>query len=151
MERAPLLATHRDLIKPDIIWNTELGLNATPERIGWAERERAAFYRRVAAFFETYDLLVTPGASTPAFDINRRMPEKIDGKVLITGIPTHMGTPSIAVPSGFDQYGRPLGLQLIGKPRGEHALLQSAALFEQATGLAARVPIDPRPGEVPPA
>ena len=155
----PRLETHREMLKPDIVWNTEQGLSATPERIAWAERERAAFYRRVAAFFETFDLLVTPGASTPAFDINRRMPEKIDGKVLehylgaslITGLPTHMGTPSIAVPSGLDQYGRPLGLQLVGPPRGEHALLQAAALFEQATGLAANVPIDPRTGEVPPA
>ena len=159
VDREQQIETHRDLIKPDIIWNTELGLKATPSRIAWAERERAAFYRRVADFFERYDLLVTPGASTPAFDVNRRMPEKIDSKPLehylgaslITGIPTHMGVPSLAVPCGFDQYGRPVGLQLIGRPRGEAALLAAGALFEAAMGLASRVPIDPRTGTVPPA
>ncbi|MFM9939100.1 MAG: amidase [Hyphomicrobiaceae bacterium] len=159
VDREQQLETHRDLLKADIVWNTELGLKASPSRIAWAERERAAFYRRVAAFFETYDLLITPGASTPAFDVTRRMPEKIDGRVLdnylgaslITGLPTHMGVPSLAVPCGFDQFGRPVGLQLIGRPRGEAALLAAGALFEAMSGLADLVPIDPRPGTVPPA
>ena len=31
-------------------------------------------------FFETYDLLVSPCASTPAFEVNLRHPETIDGK-----------------------------------------------------------------------
>ena len=61
-----------------------------------------------------------------------------------------MGLPSIAVPCGFDQWGRPVGLQIVGRHRGEAALLQAAALFESATGLAQRVPIDPRSGIVPP-
>ena len=158
VDRELQIAQHRELFKADIIWNTELGLQASPSRIAWADRERAAFYRRCAAFFETYDILVTPGASTPAFDVNLRMPAAIDGRKvehylggsLITAIPTLMGTPSIAVPCGFDPYGRPVGLQIVGPPRGEAAILSAAALFEQASGLAARVPIDPRPGSVPP-
>lgn len=159
VDREQQIEAHRDLVKADIIWNTELGLKASASRIAWAERERAAFYRRVADFFETYDLLITPGASTPAFDVTRRMPEKIDGKPLehylgaslITGIPTHMAVPSLALPCGFDQYGRPVGLQFIGRPRGEAALLAAGALFEEMAGLAGAVPIDPRPGSVPPA
>jgi amidase len=62
-----------------------------------------------------------------------------------------MGLPSMAVPCGFDRYGRPIGLQLVGRHRGEAELLQAAALFEQATGLGRLLPIDPRPGTVPPA
>ena len=57
----------------------------------------------------------------------------------------------MAVPCGFDQYGRPVGLQLVGKPRGEAALLQAAALFEQLLGLDPLLPIDPKPGTVPPS
>jgi amidase len=119
---------------------------------------RPALFRRCASFFETYDLLVSPGASTPAFDVNLRMPAAIDGRKLehylgaslITAATTMMGLPSIAVPCGFDQHGRPIGLQIVGRHRGEAALLQAAALFEAATGLARRVPIDPRPGSPPP-
>ena len=157
VDRELQLQSHRDLIKPDIIWNTEQGLEASPSRIAWADRERAAFYRRVVAFFDRYDILVTPGASTPAFDVTRRMPETIDGKKLenylggslITAIPTLMGTPSLAVPCGFDRFGRPVGIQIVAPPRGESAILQAAALFEQASGLARLVPIEPRAGTVP--
>jgi amidase len=61
-----------------------------------------------------------------------------------------MGVPSLAVPCGFDQYGRPVGLQIVGKPRGEAALLAAGAAFEQLTGLDKLVPLDPRSGTVPP-
>jgi len=82
VERELMLATHREQIKPDIIWNTELGLRQSPSALAAAERERAALFRRAAEFFDTYDLLVSPGASTPAFDVELRMPATIDGKTL---------------------------------------------------------------------
>ena len=159
VDRELMLETHRDLIKPDIVWNTERGLKQTPSQIAAAERERAALFRRAAEFFETYDLLVSPGASTPAFDVNLRMPAAIDGRKLetylgaslITAATTMMGLPSMAVPCGFDRHGRPVGLQLVGRHRGEARLLQAAALFESAAGLSRLLPIDPRPGTVPAA
>lgn len=157
VDREQQIAAHREKVKPDIIWNTELGLNATPSRIGWAERERAAFYRRVAAFYESYDLMVMPAASTPPFDVMSRMPATIDGKPvenylggsLVTAIPTLMGVPSLVLPCWFDQTGRPVGLQLVGPPRGEAALISAASLFEGLAGLSGLVPIDPRQGTVP--
>jgi amidase len=158
VERELMLATHRDQIKPDIIWNTEQGLRQSPSELAAAERERAALFRRTSEFFETYDLLVSPGASTPAFDVELRMPATIDGRKLenylggslITAATTMMALPSIAVPCGFDRHGRPVGLQMVGPHRGEAELLQAAVLFEQMMGLSALVPIDPRPGAVPP-
>jgi amidase len=54
--------------------------------------------------------------------------------------------PSIAVPAGFTADGRPVGVQIVGRPRGEAALLSAAAAFEEATGLAKLTPIDPKPG-----
>src|SRR5947199_2827738 len=62
VDRELQLRQHRDKLKPDIVWNTERGLNQTPSDIARAERERAAFYRRMGKCFRTYDLLVTPGA-----------------------------------------------------------------------------------------
>jgi amidase len=151
------LETHRDQLKPDIVWNTERGLNQPTRDLGMAERARTAFYRRVAAFFETHDVLVTPGASTPAFDVELRMPPEIDGKQLenyvgaslITGAISMLGLPAMAVPCGFDQFGRPVGLQLVGRHRGEAALLGAAHLLMQQTGWDRAVPIDPRDGAVP--
>jgi amidase len=159
VDRELQIEQHRDKIKPDIIWNTELGFKQTTRRLAWAERERAALYRRMAVFWQKYDLLVTPGAPTAAFDVNLRAPETINGKKLenymagstLNSAITVSGSPAIAVPCGFDQYGRPVGLQLVGKPRGEAALLQAASLYEKLVGLAPLLPIDPKPGTVPPS
>src|SRR5882757_1295023 len=159
VDRELQIAEHRDKFKPDIIWNTERGLGQTPSAIAWAERERAAFYRRMVEFFQTYDLLVTPGAPTGAFDVNLRHPETIAGKKpenymagsTVNSVITVSTCPAIAVPCGFDQYGRPVGLQLVGKPRGEAALLQAASLYEQLLGLDRLLPIDPKAGTVPPS
>jgi len=158
VDRELQLESHRDLIKADIIWNTERGLKQTPSQIAWAERERAAFFRRVAAFFATHDLLITPGAATPAFDVNLRHPAVIDGVTqenymaasLITSAISMTSCPALAVPCGFDRFGRPVGLQIVGRPRGEAAVLQAAALFERMTGLDGKLPIEPRAGSVPP-
>ena len=159
VDRELQLEQYRDKIKPDIIWNTELGLKQTASRLAWADRERAALFRRMAVFFQTYDLLVTPGAPTAAFDVNLRAPATIAGKPLenymagstLNSAITVAGSPALAVPCGFDQYGRPIGLQLVGKPRGEAALLQAGSLYENLLGLHQLLPIDPRPGTVPPS
>jgi amidase len=158
VDRELQLRSSRDKLKPDIIWNTERGLAQTPSDIARADRERAAFYRRMIEFFGTYDLLVTPGAQTPAFDVNLRNAPTIGGQKLdnylggstLTAVITLTACPAMAVPCGFDQFGRPVGLQLVGKPRGEAALLQAAALFEKLSGLDRLLPIDPKPGVVPP-
>jgi amidase len=58
----------------------------------------------------------------------------------LTFVLTLTGCPAISVPIGLTRDGRPVGLQLLGRPRGEFDLLAAAQLLEQATGMAARVP-----------
>lgn len=159
VDRELQIQEHRDKFKPDIIWNTELGLKQTTSHLAWAERARAALFRRMVEFFQTYDLLVTPSAPTAAFDVNLRAPETINGKKLenymsgstLNSAITVAGSPALAIPCGFDSHGRPTGLQLVGKPRGEAAVLQAGALFEKLLGLDKLLPIDPKPGSVPPS
>ncbi|MEC9370689.1 MAG: amidase family protein, partial [Pseudomonadota bacterium] len=158
IDRELQLQRYRDQIKPDIIWNTELGLEQSTPTLAKAERARAALYMQFNELFSQYDLIVTPGANTPAFDVELRYPEAIDGIKLehymaastLTAAVTISASPALSLPCGFDQYGRPIGLQLIGRPRGEAALLAAGALFEIESGLAEQVPIDPRHGKVPP-
>ncbi|MCB4821863.1 amidase [Roseicella aerolata] len=158
VDREKQLETHRELIKPDIVWNTERGLKATPSQLAWAERERAAWYRRLAAVFDRFDIIVTPGAGTPAFDVMLRHPESIGGRKLENYMAGSMwnaaftlgGCPAVAVPCGFDRYGRPIGLQVAAPPRRDEVALAAAAAFERITGLDRLLPIDPRPGTVPP-
>ncbi|HZQ01258.1 MAG TPA: amidase family protein [Reyranella sp.] len=159
VDRELQMQTMRDKLKPDIVWNTELGLSQTTSQLARAERERAALFRRMVEFFQTYDLFLTPGAPTGAFDVMLRAPATIAGQPLdnymagstLNSAITVSGSPAIAVPCGFDKFGRPVGLQLVGKPRGEAALLQAASLYESLTGLSKLLPIDPKPGTVPPS
>ena len=52
--------------------------------------------------------------------------------------------PTISVPCGFTSEGLPVGVQIMGKPRGEVALLQVAKQFEQAIGISNQLPITPQ-------
>jgi amidase len=156
--REALLREHRDRLKPDIIWQTERGLAATPSQLAWAEHERTRFFRALREVFRDHAVLVTPGASTPAFDVMLRHPETIGGKPLenymagslINAFATLAGCPAVAVPCGFDRHGRPVGLQIVAPPRQDAMALQVAALFERITHLDRLLPIDPREGVVPP-
>ena len=159
VDREKMLLEHRDKLKPDIIWQTERGLQETASRLAWAEHERRRFFISMRDLFRRYDVLITPGAATPAFDVMLRAPESIGGKKLdnymggslINAFATLAGCPAVAVPCGFDQYGRPVGLHIVAPPRQDSRALQVAALFEKMTGLDKFLPITPRPGSVPPA
>jgi len=43
------------------------------------------------------------------------------------------GLPGLSLPCGFDSRGLPIGLQIIGRPFGEQAVLRTAYAYEQAT------------------
>jgi hypothetical protein len=59
-----------------------------------------------------------------------------------TFLATTTGLPAISVPVGLGPRGLPVGLQLIGKPRGEAALLAAARRVEIVVG-GPLGPIDP--------
>ncbi len=48
------------------------------------------------------------------------------------------GLPAISVPGGLDQAGLPLGLQVIGKPLDEQAVLNASLAIEHRAGFTAR-------------
>ena len=130
----------------------EAGLRLTPEEVGRAERARGAIYHRVAAFFERYDLLACPAACVAPFPVETRWIRELEETAFhnyvewlrVTSAITLTSCPAISVPCGFTADGRPVGLQLVGRPRGDADLLAAAAAFEEAAGLATLLPIDPR-------
>ena len=144
---------HRALLKPDIIWNIERGLALTPDEIGRAQLRRSRLYGDIVEFFSTYDLLVAPAACAPPLDVAIRWVKEVDGVrfdnyvewLRLASVITMTSCPSLALPAGFTADGRPVGLQLVGRPRGEAALLSAAAALEAVLNLARLTPIDPRP------
>lgn len=116
-----------------------------------AERQRAALYAEMAAFFETHDVLATPCVAVSPFPVEIRYLEEINGKKLssyvewlaMTYVITLTGCPAISVPCGFTAAGLPVGLQLVGKPRGEAELLRIAAAVEAEMAMP-KAPIEPK-------
>jgi amidase len=149
---APLLAQYRDVLKSEVVENAEFGLGLKLADVVAAEIAQGEIIRRAAAFFEQYDALICPAALCPPFDVNWRYPESWEGVafdgymgwLVLTYAVTMTACPVLALPGGFTQGGLPVGLQVIGKPRGEAALIAHGAWLEQLLGLARRTPVDPR-------
>jgi amidase len=153
--REELLETHRDRLKPEVIWNIEKGLGQDGPTVARAERARGALYQRMGRFFQDHDLLCSPGVVAPPFDVETRYLEAVAGVafdnyvdwMMLTYAITLTECPALSIPCGFTESGLPVGLQLVAPHRGEAALLAAAARFEDGHDFAAMVPIDPRPGD----
>lgn len=90
------------------------------------------------SFFEKYDALIIPAAQVVPFDNRNEWVEKIGDVEMKTYIEwmsiccviTVTGFPSISIPGGFTPGGLPVGIQIVGKPRGDLDLLKIARFFE---------------------
>jgi len=154
ISKAALLESHRDQLKPEVIWNIEQGLKLSVEQLARAEAQRVAMTERTLEFFKTYDLLLSPATIVAPFPVeNRYVAEcagkKFDNYVEWLGIVyaiTLVCCPALSLPCGFTAGGLPVGLQMVAPPRSEARLLAGARVLEDILGLRGSTPIDPRPG-----
>ena len=103
-----------------------------------AQKVRTLIREEFDRVFETYDALVAPVAPLPPFKIGQSPTDPVE--LYLTDaltLPTALaGLPCISVPAGFmedEGESLPVGLQIIGKPFDEAAVLRIAYAFEQAT------------------
>jgi amidase len=130
----------RAKLKPEIQWEIEGGLNVTAMEFQHASQVRSDWYRALLKLFQTYDYVLLPSAQVFPFDAQEHWPKEINGKKMDTYhrwmevvIPATMaGLPAISVPGGFGSTGLPMGMQVIGKPHADLAVLQMAHAYEQA-------------------
>jgi len=131
---------HRALLKPEAIWEIEQSLQLKASDVYAASVIRSAWTKELRRLLQIYDVLVLPSAQVFAFDANLTWPKNIAGKSMDTyhrwmevviGA-TLSSLPAFNIPAGFHE-GVPIGLQLIGQPQGEFALLQMGHAWEQAT------------------
>lgn len=106
-----------------------------------AQKVRTLIRQDFLNVFREVDALITPTSPVPAFKIG----EKADPLAMylcdIYTIGANLaGLPGISVPCGFTGGGLPIGLQLIGQPYQEAALLAIAHAYERGHDWARRHP-----------
>ncbi len=92
-------------------------------------------------FAQGVDAILTPATPSAAFglgEMSHADPVQMYLNDVFTVTVNMAGLPGVAVPTGLDKQGLPLGLQLIGRPWEEADLLSSAYALEQAAGFVAK-------------
>lgn len=85
--------------------------------------------------FSEYDLIIGPTTTSTAFSFG----DKIDDPIAmykgdLFTVPVNLaGIPAISIPSGLDDEGLPIGLQIMGNYFDESTIYKAAYAFEQST------------------
>jgi len=132
--------TQRAWVKPEVLWELDHSRALTVDDVNRAAEVRTRFFGVVVEMFERYDVLVLPTAQVWPFPVEQRWPAHIGNRPMdtyhrwmeTTLYATFAGLPAVSVPAGFDARGLPMGIQLIGPPRADVAVLQLAHAYEQA-------------------
>ena len=146
---ADKLPEHRAVLQAGLVENTEQGLALSSREIAEGELLRTP---PVAARPRVPRAHATSGSRRrwpcPPFPIEHPHVMEIDGRRVgkamqrsfLTYTFSVLGLPAISIPCGFTRDGLPVGLQIVGKRRGEAAVLRAAAAFEAAHPWADAIP-----------
>ena len=125
------------------------GASLSGREIARADAFRGRMWDRFSGWFQDYDLLVCPTLCVEPFCNGQFTPDALQGQPLqrqllgwLLTYPFNMlgTTPAASVPCGFTANGLPVGLQIVGHPYAEAAVLRAAANFERERPWAARRP-----------
>jgi amidase len=144
----PMLETHGDQFKETVVWNTRVGLALTGSAVARALGVQTEMFERMRSLLERYDALALPVSQVAPFAVEQEWVTEIAGTAMGSYFEwmrscsriTVTAHPAISLPAGFTPGGLPVGLQLVGRHRGELALLRLAAAIECATGVGRRAP-----------
>lgn len=97
-----------------------------------AQKARTLLIDAYNALFETYDVLLSPTAPTPAFGIgeNASDPIKMYLADVMTVPPSLAGLPALNIPAAPSSHGLPIGIQLIGAYRSDARIMALARQME---------------------
>jgi aspartyl-tRNA(Asn)/glutamyl-tRNA(Gln) amidotransferase subunit A len=138
-----LAAEHGDELSETFLRQLTLAQRISGADYQQAMFDRTVLFRRVQSLLQRADLLVMPTISRTALPIEQDLFGTIDidgevfGDVRPNWFPWTMpfnmtGHPAVSIPCGFGADGLPIGLQLVGRFRGDTELLRVCALFETA-------------------
>jgi amidase len=139
---APLLSEHRDLMKPEAIWEIERGARLSGHDVARAFADQGELLDRMRRFQQQYEFLVCTVNQVPPFDVAVDWPKEIEGVRMEHYVAWMKSTywisatlcPAISMPAGFTDEGLPVGVQIVGRRGDDRGVLQLARAFEEITG-----------------
>jgi Asp-tRNA(Asn)/Glu-tRNA(Gln) amidotransferase A subunit family amidase len=107
-----------------------------------------AVHDLLVAFFQQYELFLTPTIATPPYASGIFGPSEVAGEPISSPLEpffTHpfnlTGQPAASIPVGFTDSGLPVGLQIVGRRFAEKTILRASACFEAARPWADHWPV----------
>ncbi len=137
-------AAQRAQMDPGLLAIAQRGRPITATDYLAAYTRRNELHAAMLGFHERYDLLLTPTMPVTALKAGRVMPDGSTGDDWIEWSPytypfNLTQQPAASVPGGIAGSGLPIGVQIVGPPRGERLVLRAARVLEQA------MPMPPAP------
>ncbi len=140
--------THPGLVKDEVLADVRRGEALSVDDVMRAADLRTELFRRTSALLERFDLLALPTVQVVPFDLDLRWPATVVGEEMERYYTwmrscsriTSTTLPALSLPAGFTPEGLPVGLQLVGRHRGEARLLSLAAALEARLDAGAREP-----------
>lgn len=125
---------------PNVRANLEMAAAISLADRAWAHLAQSRIARRFADAFQRYDLILAPTSPLSPFPWTELFAGRIDGQAMrnyyqwlgLTYVVTLATNPALSLPCGRDEHGMPFGLQVVGRLRGETALLSASRALEQA-------------------
>ncbi|PWK62245.1 amidase [Roseicyclus mahoneyensis] len=132
---------HQALLPAQAKWEVSHGFALKVAEVEWAAETRLAWRAAAREIFARFDAVVLPSTQVWPFAVEARWPETIDGTVMDTYhrwmevvAPASLGgLPALALPAGFGAEGLPAGVQLIGAPGADAALMALGQAYHVAT------------------
>ena len=129
-------------MKPEALWEIQAGLEIKAIDFLNASQTRSLLYQKLLELLKRHDVLCLPSAQVWPFAKEMHWPKEIETEKETVKMDTYhrwmevvtyatlAGLPTLSVPVGFNDEGLPMGIQLIGQPKGESKLLKIGRIYE---------------------
>jgi aspartyl-tRNA(Asn)/glutamyl-tRNA(Gln) amidotransferase subunit A len=133
------IAEHASAMDPWIVRRFEAGRDVSDAMLASVHTERAAGQAEFHAWLAAYDGLLSPTCPIPAPPIEA-VDETTSPLSRLTRAANYLDLPGISVPCGLTGDGLPIGLQILGRPHEERAVVALGGAFERVSGWDGRAP-----------
>jgi aspartyl-tRNA(Asn)/glutamyl-tRNA(Gln) amidotransferase subunit A len=133
------ITAHAEVMDPWIVRRFEVGREVSDERLAEAHVARRAHQQSFHAWLAAYDGLLSPTCPIPGPPLEE-IDETVSPLSRLTRAANYLDLPGISVPCGLTAGGMPAGLQILGRPRDEAAVVALGAAFERVSGWNGRSP-----------